>query len=275
MRPSSACAVASFRCPQLLTALFLERDNCAGVLGVCVSSPRPIRATDVLYRAPRPNVEPGGLVRMLVGLGASYVVQSEAELFIALSRLICSLDVRAVFARPAAPSTVPTNIQHASRCQLPVVVRMDGRKGANFLVADVEIPVDSTSSGHGASVLLTVSLENSPLFFSEVQVVTGHLHSPACNHGRVYGGSAFSSAADGDTCSLLDTLQPKGWNLWMRGGRGGSTEEMNTEVSENVVCRSRIFGAPSFSRRTQQCWDVLLPGVTPTSSVFFSTLALM
>jgi len=181
---------------------------------------------------------------MLVGLGASYVVQSEAELFIALSRLICSLDVRAVFARPAAPSTAPTNIQHASRCQLPVVVRMDVRKGANFLVADVAIPVDSA---HGSSVLLTVSLDKSPLFISEVQVVAGHLHSPACNHSRVYEGGAFEgnafcAAADGDTCSLYDNLQPKGWALWMRGGRGGSTEEMNTEVSESSAPMTRFWG---------------------------------
>jgi len=259
MRRTSACAVASFRCPQLLTALFIERDNCAGVLGVCVSSPRPITATDVLYRAPRPNVAPGGLVRMLVGLGASYVVQSEAELFIALSHLICLLDVRAVFARPSAPSTVPANIQHASHRQLPVILRMDGRKGANFLVADVAIPVDS---GHGASVLLTVSLDNSPLFVSEVQVVAGHLHSPACNHSRVYEGGAFEgnafcAAADGDTCSLYDNLQPKGWALWMRGGRGGSTEEMNTEVSESSAPMTRVIrlrlSSASFSRRAQQC----------------------
>lgn len=181
---------------------------------------------------------------MLVGLGASYVVHSEAELFVDLSRLICLLDVRAVFARPAAPSTVPTNIQHASHRQLPVIVRMDDRKGANFLVADVAIPVDSA---HGASVLLTVSLDNSPLFISEVQVVAGHLHSLACNHSRVYEGSAFEgnafcAAADGDTCSLYDNLQPKGWALWMRGGRGGSTEEMNTEVSESSVPMTRFWG---------------------------------
>lgn len=220
---------ATLRYPRESSDVFIERDVSAAALGVRVAAPRAIEVSDVICRHPRPTVAPGGLVRMLVGPGVSYVARSVAEFSAALADFRDCMEVTAVLVKTSTAAENAEAVQQTHHRRLPVVVRIDRRIGANFLFADVIVPRRSPSCP-GESVLLTASLGNSLLFRSSVLVIDGHLHTSSCNHERTLSGSAYVAAVDGNLRNLQYALQPEGWALWLRGGRGASTEEMTNDV---------------------------------------------
>lgn len=228
----AASAAATLRGSHALTVLLLDRDpDQLAALGVRVVSPRAIGASDVIFRAPRPTVAPGGLVRMLFGLGTSYVTQSAVEHSFALAQLSCCVEARAVLIEPVRAISGIANYPRRGCRHLPVSVKISLREGSNFWVADVIVPLESKST-RGASVLLTLSFVGLPLFYSEV-TVAGHSHSQVCNHSRLCAGNAFEAAVTGNWHRLQNILHPTGWDLWFRGGCGESTEEMTHDVSES------------------------------------------
>lgn len=220
-------ATSTLRYPREPSDIFIERDT-DSFLGVRVTSLRAIDVSDVIFKRPRPTVGPGKLMRMLVGLGASYVVRSPAEFSAALADFCGCVKVNADAIESSTSSGNMVTVHRASHHRLPIVVRVDRRKGANFLLVDTIIPC--TLSLHRKSVLLTVSLNGIQLFGSEIAIVDGHVHTSTCYHKRERAGRAFQAAADGNLDNLQYALQPTGWRLWLRGGCGDSTEEIISNV---------------------------------------------
>lgn len=241
---------ATVRHPREPPDMFLERDD-RSVLGVRVASLRAIDTSDVICRRPRPTVRPGGRVRMLVGLGVSYVVQSLAELSAALAEFHGCVELSANVAERSKSADRVDSARRVWPRSLPVIVRIDRRPGAKFLLVDTKIP--RKSSMIGKSVLLSVSLGGSLLFEADVAIVEGHVHTSACNHARERAGRAFQAAADRDLYDLHHALQPTGWSLWFRRGCGDSTEEMHYDVGRRggLMEAHLITLTPILPRRAQ------------------------
>lgn len=207
--------------------VLLQRDE-RSVLGIRVASPRSIGATDIICRHPRPTIAPGGLVRMLIGPGSSFVVKTETDFIAALGELRDFLEVRAMLVSSSAISVGSAITDKVTYHRLPVVVRIDGRKGARLLLVDAKAPRESSKTGR--YILITASLAGILIFVSNVSILDGHLHSSTCNHQCERAGHAFQAAVEGNLYNLQCALQPTGWSLWCRGGFGDSTEQTTTDV---------------------------------------------